>query len=345
MQARTGVQQIHNFHEKNQAILPPQFCPTFDSHSIIRFFFETQRHRLDFLIFDFNRLEINKLMYLTTLKVTLSVVNINKLLKKRADRILYSFQRSNQREYMYDLPAAIIHVLTYFAPIFSRPIFQRLCLLFKAHILSKGRRTVCDLLRCLGREDDKSFSMFHRVFYGAKWSELRASKILFQLILKSIPASEITVSIDSHVERRKGPHIKGLGIQRDAVHSTKNRKVLIPGLNWLVSTVVVQLPWTCKKWALPFLTILLSPKAPLSSSKNENDKKKLSRHKKLTDWTCQIAFLLRRWAKKTQRITLVADSAFACFKGVLGLYYKRDRIHISAAHGCSVTRISRSVKC
>ena len=214
---------------------------------------------------------------------------------------------------MHDLPNAIIHILTYFAPIFSRPVFQRLCLLFQGHVISKGRRTICSMLRCVGKENDKSFSMYHRVFYGAKWSALHASKILFQLIQKLLPASEIIISIDSHVERRKGPHIKGLGIQRDAVRSTKNRKVLVPGLNWLVSAVAVQFPWTSKTWALPFLTILMPPKRPLSSSKNKNDKKQ-HKHKKMTDWTYQIVRLIRRWSGWGQKITIVADSAFACYK-------------------------------
>jgi hypothetical protein len=213
---------------------------------------------------------------------------------------------------MNDLPSAIIFIMSYFAPIFSRPIFQRICLLFKAHILSNGRRTVCDLLRCLGLENEKKFSKFHRVFYGAVWSGLEASRILFQLIIKFFPSSEIIVVIDSHVERRKGPCIKGVGIQRDAVHSTKNRKVLVPGLNWLISAVSVKLPWTSKRWALPFLSIMMPPKVPLSSSKRKNDEK-TRKHKKLTEWTCQISNLLRRWVGKCFPITIVADSAFACY--------------------------------
>ena len=115
------------------------------------------------------------------------------------------------------------------------------------------------------------------------------------------------------MERRKGPKIKGLGIQRDAVRSTKGRKVLVPGLNWLVCTIHIQLPWSKSKWALPILTILMPPENPLSSSKNAHDLKKTKKHKTLTQWTCQAVKLLRRWLGSTIKITVVADSAFATY--------------------------------
>lgn len=214
---------------------------------------------------------------------------------------------------MYDLPASIIHILVYFSPVFSKTIFHRICLLFKAHVLSKGRRTVCELLRCLNLKDCSAFSIYHYVFYGAKWSGLHASKILFQLIVKFTDSSQIIVAIDSHVERRKGPHIKGLGTHRDAVRSTKSRKVLTIGLNWLVSAVIVKLPWATRNWALPFLMISMPPKTPLSSSKNKTDHK-THRHKKMTKWACQVALAIHRWSGKFKETVIVADSAFACFQ-------------------------------
>lgn len=127
-----------------------------------------------------------------------------------------------------------------------------------------------------------------------------------------VPA-EIKISIDSTIERRKGPKIKCLGIQRDAVRSTKAKKVLVPGLNWLVCALHIKLPWSNREWALPFLTILMPPEKPLSSSTNKNDLKKSKKHKTMTDWTCQVAILLRRWIGPSKKITIVADSAFATY--------------------------------
>lgn len=214
---------------------------------------------------------------------------------------------------MHDLPKTIISILLHFAPLFSSTVFHNICLLFKAHILSKGRRTVTDMLRQLGLHKDSKFSKFHRIFYGAKWSGLQASQILFKLLYKLLSSNEeILIAIDSTIERRKGPKIKGLGAMRDPTASTKSKKIFTIGLSWLVAAVIIKLPWCSKNWALPFLTILMPPKKPLKSSTNEN--KDSHKHKKMTEWTCQIAKVLRRWVGKLQKITIVADSAFACFK-------------------------------
>jgi len=145
-----------------------------------------------------------------------------------------------------------------FLPLFSKPTFRKFLTLFHAHILCKGFRTVTGLLKRLGLRDDKNFSNYHDFFNKNKWSVLDGSKILFLKLVSLMPNNEIIyVSMDSTVERRKGPKIKGLNIQRDAVRSTKSRKVLVPGLNWLVCTLHIKLPWGNKIWALPFLTILM----------------------------------------------------------------------------------------
>jgi hypothetical protein len=124
------------------------------------------------------------------------------------------------------------------------------------------------------------------------------------------------ISVKSTTPRehvRKGPKIKGFGIQRDAVRSTKSRKVLVPGLNWLVVAIHFKFPWFKQEVALPFLSILMPPETPLSTSKNKKDLEKTKKHKTLTEWTCQVAMLLRRWISHPKKITIIADSAFATY--------------------------------
>src|SRR5690606_30319918 len=97
----------------------------------------------------------------------------------------------------------------------------------------KNRRTIADILRQLGLKSIKNFSKYHWVLSGAKWCSIRGAKILLTK-LGRICSKDIVISIDSTIERRKGSQIKGLGRQRDAVRSTKENKVLVIGLNWLV---------------------------------------------------------------------------------------------------------------
>ena len=210
------------------------------------------------------------------------------------------------------MPTSIITVLASFLPLFSAPSYQSLLLLFQAHILCKGKRTVTELLKRVDLKDIKNYSKYHYFFSTAKWSAIRGAEILFLKLVALVPGG-IVVSIDTTVERRKGPKIKGLGIQRDAVRSSKSRKVLVPGLNWLVCAIHIQLPWCKRTWALPFFTLLMPPEHPLKTSKNVKDLSKTKRHKTLTKWTCQVAFLLRRWVGGSKKITIVADSAFATY--------------------------------
>ena len=215
---------------------------------------------------------------------------------------------------MLDLPAQILNILALFSPLFSKPVYKNVLLLFVGHILTKGRRTIADILRTLNLQDIKNFSKFHWVLSGAKWSALKASSILFAEIINIFSPEEIIIPIDTHVERRKGEKIKGLGRQRDAVRSTKNRKVLTIGLLWLVASVSVKLPGCPASWALPFFSQLVPPKRPLSSSRNKHDLSGKVRRKTLTEWAVQLIKLIRRWVKSNIKFVIVADVAFACHK-------------------------------
>lgn len=212
---------------------------------------------------------------------------------------------------MPHLPATILHVLTIFAPLFSTPVYKNVLLLFVGHILTKGRRTIADILKSLNLHQIKNFSKFHWVLSGAKWSGLQASKLLFTEIISVFPSEKIIIPIDTHVERRKGEKIKGLGRQRDAVRSSKNKKVLTIGLLWLVASVSVKISGASIPWALPFFSQLIPPKRPLSSSRNESDLNSNKKRKTLTEWTIQFIRAVSGWVKGLPFV-IVADSAFAC---------------------------------
>jgi hypothetical protein len=215
-----------------------------------------------------------------------------------------------------DLPAGILNVLGLFSPAFSHPVYQNMVLLFVGHVLCKGRRTVADVLRHLHLKNVKNFSKFHWVLSGAKWCAFKAGRILFLEIVKSllVHGEEIVIPIDTTIERRKGPKIKGLGRQRDAVRSTRERKVLTIGLQWLVASICVKIPSCSRCWALPFFTTLIPPKTPLSSSQNEGDLKGNKKHKKLTEWAAQLPGMIRNWVGKNQKFVIVGDQGFACYK-------------------------------
>jgi hypothetical protein len=215
---------------------------------------------------------------------------------------------------MLNLPNAMITVLATFAPLFSQPVFKNALELMGAHFLCTGRRTITNLLRRIGKDQDTKFTKYFYVIRKAKWSPFLSSKILLLLVIdRLLPKnSQIEINIDAHLNRRRGPKIKGLGYHRDAIASSKGQKVFTTGHNWLVVTVCVRMFGSKYKWSLPFLSYLLTPEKPLSSSLNEADLKGKVRHKKMTKVTCQIIFQIRRWLGPKRSIVVVADSAFAC---------------------------------
>lgn len=215
---------------------------------------------------------------------------------------------------MLNLPESMIAILVSFTPLFSRSVYENALELLAAHFLCTGKRTVTNLIKRLGKHKDSKFTKYFYVLRKAKWSPFTSSKILFLLIVnRLIPQNaRIEINIDTHLNRRRGPKIKGLGYHRDAVASSKQQKVLTTGHNWLVVTICISMFGSKYKWSLPFLSYLLTPEKPLSSSRNEADLKGKKRHKKMTKITCQIIILIRRWLGPKREFVVVADSAFCC---------------------------------
>lgn len=104
------------------------------------------------------------------------------------------------------------------------------------------------------------------------------------------------------LERRRGKKIKAKGVYRDAVRSSQSKVITSFGLKWECMMLIVQLPWSKRPWALPFLTVL----AP---SKKSNEKAGC-RHKTSLDWTRQMVQLVSRWLKRSW--VLLGDGAYAC---------------------------------
>lgn len=215
---------------------------------------------------------------------------------------------------MLNLPKTMVSILSIFAPLFSRPVFNNAIMLMAGHFLCTGKRTLTNLLRRLGKNKETKFTKYFYVLRKAKWSSFQCSKILVMLIVEHLlpKDSQIEINIDTTLHRRRGPKIKGLGRHRDAIASSQSQKVLSIGHNWLVATICVTMFGSKYKWSLPFLSYLLTPENPLSSSHNASDLKGKKRHKKMTKVTSQIILQLRRWLGPERSIVVVADSAFCC---------------------------------
>ena len=208
---------------------------------------------------------------------------------------------------MRTLPSMMIGVLAPFAPLFSERVFEHVQVLLSGAILAPGNRTVSSALRAMGLDQQKTFHRYHRVLSHAVWSSRQASRVLLDSLVEAfVPEGEpLVVGIDETLERRQGKKISAKGIYRDPARSSRSHFVKTSALRWVCLTLLAEVPWTRRAWALPFLSAL----APSERYCQERGK----RHKKITEWAWQLLLQLRRW-QPHREIIAVADGGYASLK-------------------------------
>jgi DDE superfamily endonuclease len=207
---------------------------------------------------------------------------------------------------MRTLPPKMVQVLAPFAPLFSRRVFRHAQVLLIGAILAPGARTVSSALRAMGLDQEKRFHRYHRVLSRARFSSLKASRVLLGLLLEAfVGQGPLILGIDETLERRYGKKISARGIYRDPVRSTHEQFVKSSGLRWVCVMVLVEVPWASRIWALPFLSAL-APSERYAAKRGR-------RHKKLTEWAWQLLLIVRRWYPQRE-IVAVGDRAYASLK-------------------------------
>ena len=126
---------------------------------------------------------------------------------------------------MLTLPDVIVSILIPFATLFSNPTWRKAQVLLVGAILTPGQRTVAAALRVMGLSDQRDYARYHEVLNRAVWSSRAAARILLLLLLLLQHLDQgdgpLIFGIDETLERRRGPKIKGRGIYRDAVRSSR----------------------------------------------------------------------------------------------------------------------------
>jgi hypothetical protein len=203
-------------------------------------------------------------------------------------------------------PAGMIRVLVPFAPLFSKRVWRHAQVLLMGAILAPGKRTVSSALRAVGLDQQKRFHRYHRVLSRAKWSTREASRVLLGLLVEAfVPDGPLILGVDETLERRQGKKIAAKGIYRDPVRSSHTHFVKTSALRWVCLTLLAEIPWAGRVWALPVLSTL-APSERYATERGE-------RHKKITEWAWQMLLLVRRWYPE-RAIVAVADGGYASLK-------------------------------
>ncbi|MGF7218514.1 uncharacterized protein YqhQ [Spirosoma lacussanchae] len=104
---------------------------------------------------------------------------------------------------MLTLPAEFLTLISPYAALFSKRVFNHVQLLVTGAMLTPAKRTITAVLRIMGRQDDKAFHKYHRVLSNDTWSALKASPILLRQILTVLVGNApLVIGIDETIERR-----------------------------------------------------------------------------------------------------------------------------------------------
>lgn len=224
------------------------------------------------------------------------------------------------------MPAKIMDIMQHFSPVFSERIWDWVQVLVLGAVLAPRQRTVTAVLRVMGLSAERQYQNYHRVLNRAKWSSLQASRILLGLLVAAFVASgaPVIVAADETLERRRGKRIAAKGHFRDAVLSSETHSIASEGLRWVSMMLLVNVPWSKRVWALPFLTVLATH-AKTNAALGK-------RHKTSIDWVGQMIAQVRRWLPQ-RRLILITDGGLIAVKlGLRCIHFRQPVTFISRLH-------------
>lgn len=195
----------------------------------------------------------------------------------------------------------------------SNPTLRSFLTIITGWVLCSGRRTMTGIIRAAGYRAEKSHDAYQAFFSKARWDMDSLWQQLFFMIVKILPPDKPILLVgDDTLAKHYGRKIWGAGLYRDAVRSSKKYPAWCWGLNWVVVTVVFEMPVLKDHYiALPVLA-RLNPKTPPSDKKQKERSKKNNKAKKNTTVSLMCAMIntLAAWLPDRTFI-FCGDGAYA----------------------------------
>lgn len=141
-------------------------------------------------------------------------------------------------------------ILSLFAHLFSKRIWNRVQILLAGAILSPTERTVTAALRAVGLSEEEHFQNYHWVLNRAVvWSSREASRMVLMLLVNAFALTgPLVFGLGDTIEWRRGANIKAKSIYLDPVRSSQGHMVKASGLRWLSLMLLVPIPFPGCSW-------------------------------------------------------------------------------------------------
>jgi hypothetical protein len=183
---------------------------------------------------------------------------------------------------------------------FTTPTFFRFLLLAVGWILAgEPRRCVTEVLVVTQVSGQLHWAAFHRFFSRAVWSVDDLGKTVLGLLAPLCSAGWIEVALDDTLAPKKGRRVFGASMHVEPVRSTRQRRNLVLGHCWVVLSIVVNVPWSQRPWAVPVLFRLYRGKKEAGDS-----------YRTKTVLAREMLDLVLGWLPETTRLRLLLDSGY-----------------------------------
>ena len=198
-------------------------------------------------------------------------------------------------------------LLANFSCAFSTPTRYSLLVVTLGWILCPTKRTMTGIIRAAGTHATKSHDAYQGFFSKAKWEMETLWEFLAGIICNILPKDKPILLVgDDSLIKHYGRKIWGAGLYRDAARSSKKYPAYAWGLNWVVLTVVMELPFLRgHRLALPIMA-RLNPKAPASKKKGRGSAKKHTTVSLMSEMIHRIATRMPE-----RRFVFCGDGAYA----------------------------------
>ncbi|CAN5783558.1 hypothetical protein BH23PLA1_BH23PLA1_00460 [soil metagenome] len=142
-----------------------------------------------------------------------------------------------------------------FRDCFRIEVFQTFQTLIAGWIVCRGPHTISEVWQATGLAAQRHHDTAYAVFRSAVWEWDDLGIVLATLILAHlVPGGIVWTVVDDTLCHKRGAKVAFGGIFLDPVLSSKRRKTLRFGLNWVVLGIAVELPWRADRYfCLPVL--------------------------------------------------------------------------------------------
>lgn len=187
-------------------------------------------------------------------------------------------------------------------PAFTRPGFRNAWVVFSGWVLTTGMHAVTQALVMTDVARRVHHERFHRFFSRGSWNPDHVGRALFRRVVEQLcPTGRVVAALDDTLTPKKGAEVWGIGSHLDPVRSTKRFRVFCFGHVWVVLSLIVSVPFSSRRWALPVLFRLYRNKQECA--------KRGEPYRKKTELGREMVDLVVSWLGP-RKLDVVADSAY-----------------------------------